>query len=67
MLFDTPVTEKTLTFKELAQVLNVSTPTLKRKIEESLPFWAAKWYGKDKPRKRIYWPNETKIILETLS
>lgn len=50
---------KTYTLNELAAVYGVSGRTLKAKIVEKLPFYAAVWY---KNRKRVYWPDEVKVI-----
>jgi len=53
-----------LTLQQLANELNISTPTLRKRIKEKLPVIAGIWYGKE--RKRLYSPNEVKNIKEKL-
>jgi transcriptional antiterminator len=53
-----------LTLQQLANELNISTPTLKKRIKEKMPIISAIWYGKE--RKRLYSPNEVKTIKEKL-
>ena len=56
--------QETCSFKELTQFFGVSPNTLKARIRQKLPFYAAKWYS---TKKMIYWKDEIKLIVDELS
>lgn len=60
----TILNQETCSFKELTLFFGVSPNTLKARIKQKLPFYAAKWYA---TKKMIYWRDEIKLIVDELS